>query len=74
MKTTWNKPTKYLFGVGFVLLGIFILHLSRSVIPADCVALIAVIVGCYFVAAPRPTCPRPSGIGHLCLAILSRSS
>jgi predicted PurR-regulated permease PerM len=45
MDTTWSKTTKYLVGVGLVFLGIFILHLSRLVIPSLIVAaLIAVIV------------------------------
>jgi predicted PurR-regulated permease PerM len=45
MNTTWSRSTKYLVGVGLVLLGIFILHLSRLVIPSLIVAaLIAVIV------------------------------
>jgi predicted PurR-regulated permease PerM len=45
MNTTWSRPTKYIVGVGFVLLWIFILNLSRPVIPSLVVAaLIAVIV------------------------------
>ncbi len=45
MDTTWSKTTKYLVGVGLVLLGIFILHLSRLVIPSlIAAALMAVIV------------------------------
>jgi predicted PurR-regulated permease PerM len=45
MNTTWSKPTKYIAGVGLVLLGIFVLYLSRSVIPLLIIAaLIAVIV------------------------------
>ena len=45
MSTAWTKPTKYIVGVGFVLLAIFVLYLSRSVIPLLIVAaLIAVIV------------------------------
>ena len=74
MKTTWNRPTKYLVGVGFVLLGIFILYLSRSVIPLLVVAaLIAVII--------RPVVSwlhlrvhlsrgLAVGLVYLCLAIL----
>jgi predicted PurR-regulated permease PerM len=45
MNTTWSRPTKYLVGVGLVLLGIVLLYLSRSVIPLLAVAaIIAVIV------------------------------
>ena len=45
MNTTWSKPTKYIVGVGLVLVGIFILNLSRSVIPLLVMAaLIALIV------------------------------
>ncbi len=45
MNTTWSKTTKYLVGVGLVLFGIFILNLSRLVIPSLIVAaLMAVIV------------------------------
>ena len=45
MNTAWSKPTKYIAGVGLVLLGIYVLHLSRSVIPLLIIAaLIAVIV------------------------------
>ena len=45
MKTTWSKPTKYLIGIGLVILGIFLLYLSRPVIPLLIIAaLIAVIV------------------------------
>jgi predicted PurR-regulated permease PerM len=45
MNTIWSKPTKYIVGIGLVLLGIFILNLSSLVIPLLIVAaLIAVIV------------------------------
>jgi predicted PurR-regulated permease PerM len=45
MNTTWSRPTKYIVGVGLVLVGIFILNLSRAVISLLVVAaLIAVIV------------------------------
>jgi predicted PurR-regulated permease PerM len=45
MNTTWSKPTKYIVGIGLVLLGIFILHLSHSVVPLLVLAaLIAVII------------------------------
>ncbi len=33
MNTTWSKPTRYIAGVGLGLLVIFILYISRSVIP-----------------------------------------
>lgn len=45
MNTAWSKPAKYIVGVSIALLGIFILYLSRSVIPLLILAgLIAVIV------------------------------
>ena len=45
MNTAWSKPTKYIAGVGLVLLGIYVLYLSRSVIPLLVIAaLLAVIV------------------------------
>ena len=45
MNTTWSRPTKYLIGVGVVILGIFILYLSRAVIPLLAMAaLIAAVV------------------------------
>ncbi|HSL42817.1 MAG TPA: AI-2E family transporter [Anaerolineales bacterium] len=45
MSTAWTRPTKYIVGVGLVLLGIFVLYLSRSIIPLLIIAaLIAVIV------------------------------
>jgi predicted PurR-regulated permease PerM len=45
MNTAWSKPTKYVVGVSVALLGLFVLYLSRSVIPLLIVAaLIAVIV------------------------------
>jgi predicted PurR-regulated permease PerM len=74
MKTTWNNSTKYLVGIGLVILGIFILYLSRPVLPALIVAaLLAVIV--------RPTIlwlqhrlhlshGQAVGLIYLCLAIL----
>lgn len=43
--TNWNKTTRYISGVGLALFGIFILYLSRTVIPLLIIAgLIAVIV------------------------------
>ncbi len=45
MNTTWSRSTKYIVGGGLVLFGIYILNLSRPVIPLLVVAaLIAVIV------------------------------
>jgi predicted PurR-regulated permease PerM len=74
MKTTWNKPTKYLVAIGFVLLGIFILHLSHSVIPLLVVAaLIAVIVRPVILwLLGRLHLSRGPAVGlvYLCLAIL----
>jgi predicted PurR-regulated permease PerM len=74
MKTTWNKPTKYLVAIGFVLLGIFILYLSHSVIPLLVVAaLIAVIVRPVILwLLGRLHLSRGPAVGlvYLCLAIL----
>ncbi|HSL47279.1 MAG TPA: AI-2E family transporter [Anaerolineales bacterium] len=74
MKTTWSKPTKYLVAIGFVLLGIFILYLSRSVIPPLVVAgLIAVIVRPVISWLQlRVHLSRGPAVGlvYLCLAIL----
>lgn len=45
MNTTWSRPTKYVIGIGLVLLGVFVLYVIRSIIPLLIVAgLIAVIV------------------------------
>lgn len=45
MDTSWSRPTKYIAGVGLVLLAIFILYISRSIIPLLILAaLIAVLV------------------------------
>lgn len=45
MNNTWSKPTKYLIGVGLVILAIYILHMSREVIPLLALAaLIAAVV------------------------------
>ncbi|HEX2981173.1 MAG TPA: AI-2E family transporter, partial [Anaerolineaceae bacterium] len=44
MSTSWSKTTKYVVAVGVVLLGIFVLYMSRAVIPLLIVAgLIAMI-------------------------------
>lgn len=45
MNTTWSATTRYLVGVGLVLLGIYLLYLSRPVIPLLIIAaLISVIL------------------------------
>jgi predicted PurR-regulated permease PerM len=45
MSTQWSTTTRYIAGVGLALLGIFILYISRAVIPLLIVAtLVAVIV------------------------------
>src|SRR5512143_1876533 len=74
MNTTWSKPTKYLVGVGLVILAIYILHLSRTVIPM-------LIMAALVAALVRPVIQRlhlhahfPQGLAvglvYLCLAIL----
>lgn len=74
MKTTWSRPTKYLLAIGFVLLGIYILYLSRSVIPLLVLAaLIAVIVRPVILWLHRRLhLSRGPAVGlvYLCLAIL----
>ncbi len=74
MKTTWSKPTKYLVAAGLVLLGIFILYLSRPVMPLLAVAaLIAAIVRPVVLWLQRLFhLPRGLAVGlvYLCLAIL----
>ncbi len=74
MKTYWSKPTKYLISVGLVFLGIYILHLSRSVIPLLVVAaLMAVIVRPVILwLQTRIHLSRGLAVGlvYLCLAIL----
>lgn len=75
MKTTWSRPTKYLVGVGLVLLGIFILDLSRPVIPLLVVAaIIAVVVRPVILWLHlRVHLPRGLAVGlvYLCLALLA---
>ncbi len=45
MGTDWSRPTKYIVAVGLALLGIYVLYLSRPVIPLLILAaLLAVIV------------------------------
>jgi predicted PurR-regulated permease PerM len=74
MKTTWSRPTKYLIGIGLVVLGIFLLYLSRPVIPLLVVAaLIAMIVRPVILWLHRHLhLSRGSAVGwvYLCLAIL----
>jgi predicted PurR-regulated permease PerM len=74
MNTTWSRPTKYIVGVGLVLFGIFILNLSRPVIPLLVVAaLIAVIVRPVILwLESRVHLPRSLAVGlvYLGLAIL----
>lgn len=44
MNTAWNKTTKYVVGVGLVLFGIFILYLSREVIPPLIIAILIAVI------------------------------
>ena len=45
MNTTWSRPTKYIAGVGLVLLAVYLIYLSRSVLSILIIAaLIAMIV------------------------------
>jgi predicted PurR-regulated permease PerM len=75
MDTTWSRPTKYIVGVGLVLLGIFILNLSRPVIPLLVVAaLIAVILRPVILwLESRVHLPRGLAVGlvYLGMAILA---
>jgi predicted PurR-regulated permease PerM len=74
MNTTWSRPTKYIVGIGLVLFGIFILHLSRLVIPSLIVAaLIAVVVRPVIIRLQsRFQLPRGLAVGvvYLGMAIL----
>ena len=74
MKTIWNKPTKYLVAIGFVVLGIFILHLSRSVIPLLVVAALNAVIVRPLISWLRLRVHLPRGLAvglvYLCLAIL----
>ena len=75
VNTTWSRPTKYIVGVGLVLFGIFILNLSRLVIPLLVVAaLIAVIVRPVILwLESRVHLPRGLAVGlvYLGMAILA---
>jgi predicted PurR-regulated permease PerM len=75
MDTTWSRPTKYIVGVGLVLLGIYILYLSRPVIPLLVVAaLIAVIVrpvGSWLQSRLQLSRGLAVGLVYLGLAILA---
>jgi predicted PurR-regulated permease PerM len=42
--TNWSKPTSYIAGVGLALFGIFVLYLSRSVIPLLIIAVLLAII------------------------------
>lgn len=74
MNTAWSKPTKYIAGVGLVFLGMYVLYLSRSVIPLLVIAaLIAVIVRPVIEWLYREfSLPRGLAIGitYLSLAVL----
>jgi predicted PurR-regulated permease PerM len=75
MNTVWSKPTKYIVGIGLVLLGIFILNLSSLVIPllvmAALIALIVRPIICWL--HTRGRLPRGMAVGlvYLGLAILA---
>jgi predicted PurR-regulated permease PerM len=75
MKTTWSKPTKYLVAVGLVFLGIYILHLSRSVIPLLVVAALNAVIVRPVISwlHLRVHLSRGLAVGlvYLCLAILA---
>jgi predicted PurR-regulated permease PerM len=74
MNTSWSKPTKYLAGIGLVFLGIFILHLSGSVVPMLIwAALIAVIVRpvlLWLEARVHLSHGLAVGLIYLCLAMM----
>lgn len=45
MSTVWSKPTKYVIGIALAIVGVYLLYLSRSLIPIVILAaLIAMIV------------------------------
>src|SRR5512145_2938718 len=74
MKTTWSRPTKYLLAVSVVLLGIYILHLSRSVIPLLVLAALNAVIVRPVISwlQVRVHLSRSLAVGlvYLCLAIL----
>jgi predicted PurR-regulated permease PerM len=75
MKTTWSRPTKYLVAVGLVLLGIYTLHMSRSVIPLLIVAALNALIVRPVISwlHLRVHLSRGLAVGlvYLCLAILA---
>ncbi len=42
--TNWSTPTRYIVGLGLVLFGIYVLYLSRSVIPLLIIAVLMAII------------------------------
>jgi predicted PurR-regulated permease PerM len=42
--TNWSKPTRYIAGLGLALFGIYVLYLSRSVIPLLIIAVLMAIL------------------------------
>ncbi|HET8580097.1 MAG TPA: AI-2E family transporter, partial [Nitrospiraceae bacterium] len=74
MKTTWSRPTKYLLAVSLVLLGIYILHLSRSVIPLLVLAALTAVIVRPVISWLRLRVHLSRGLAvglvYLCLAIL----
>jgi predicted PurR-regulated permease PerM len=75
MKTNWNRLTKYLVAIGLVLLGIFILHISRSVIPLLVVAALNAVIVRPIISRLhlRVHLPRGLAVGlvYLCPAVLA---
>jgi predicted PurR-regulated permease PerM len=70
--SAWSRPTKYVVGVGLVLFGIFVLYVSRTVIPLLVVAgLLAFIVRPIIgLLHERLRLPRGLAIGLTYLAVL----
>ena len=75
MKTIWSRPAKYLVAIGLVLLGIFLLHLSRSVIPLLIMATLTAVIVRPVISwlQLRLHLSRGLAVGlvYLCLAILA---
>lgn len=69
MNTAWSKTTKYIAGVGLVILGVFILYLSRSVIPLLIIAAIIAAIVSPMISWLRRRLRLPLGIA-LALAYL----
>lgn len=72
MNTAWSRPTKYIVAVGLVLLGLFVIFISRNIIPLLIIAaLLAFIVRPVIVfLSTRLRFPRGLAVAVTYLAVL----